>query len=43
MPSYLQVLDAIQGLGFGLTGIYPISRDRNSQIIEFDAVFIRVG
>ncbi len=43
MPTYLQALDVIQSLGFELTGIYPISRDRSSQIIELDAVFIRVG
>jgi FkbM family methyltransferase len=41
MPTYLQALDTFQQCGFQLTGLYPVSRDREWRIIEYDAVLIR--
>jgi len=41
VPTYLEMLSYVQQLGFELTGLFPITRDDMSQIIELDAVFLR--
>jgi len=41
MPDYLEALSMMHGLGFELTGLFPLSRDERSCVIEFDAVLIR--
>ncbi|MGH8886407.1 MAG: FkbM family methyltransferase [Egibacteraceae bacterium] len=44
MPSLSSVLGRLQVLGFGLTGMFPVSLDRDGlQVIEFDCVFYRIG
>ncbi len=41
-PHYLQVLDEFERLGFEVTGLYPVSRDKQSlAIIEYDCVMTR--
>ena len=41
MPIYLEALTEYHRMGFELTGLFPISRDERSRIIEFDAVMVR--
>lgn len=43
MPTYLEALEEYQRHGFELTGLYPIARDKQGRIIEFDAVMVRSG
>ncbi len=39
MPDYMESLQLFRSRGFEITGVYPVSRDRSSQIlIEFDCV-----
>ncbi len=41
-PDYIESIVAYRALGFEMTGMYPVSRDRTSQIlIEFDCVMRR--
>jgi FkbM family methyltransferase len=42
MPSYLEALATYQQAGFDLTGLYPVTRDPQMRIVEYDAVMIRV-
>lgn len=42
MPAYIEVLTQYRKAGFEITGLYPISRDRNDmRVIEFDCVMVR--
>jgi hypothetical protein len=42
VPGYLEVLRALAGMGFELTGLYPITReDKTLSIIEMDCVMRR--
>lgn len=42
MPDYLQSLNIYRNNGFEITGMYPVSRDPNSNIvIEFDCIMTR--
>ena len=41
MPGYLEALTAMQGLGFDLTGLFPVARDRLLRLIEMDCVMTR--
>jgi FkbM family methyltransferase len=41
MPTYLEALAEYQRNGYQLTGLYPIARDKQARIIEFDAVMVR--
>jgi FkbM family methyltransferase len=44
MPTLSSTLDRLYELGFGLTGMFPVSLDRDGlQVIEFDCVFYRLG
>ncbi|HYC65636.1 MAG TPA: FkbM family methyltransferase [Reyranellaceae bacterium] len=40
MPSYRQTLEHLGDRGFDVTGFYPVSRDRQLRLIEFDCVMI---
>jgi FkbM family methyltransferase len=43
MPTLSSTLDRLYELGFGLTGMFPVSLDRDGlQVIEFDCVFYRL-
>lgn len=41
MPDYLAALAEMRQLGFDVTGLYPVSRDAEFRVIEFDALLIR--
>jgi len=41
-PRYIEVLDELERLGFEITGMYPVSRDKRSlAIVEYDCVMTR--
>jgi FkbM family methyltransferase len=40
-PSYLDALAEVTRRGFALTGIFPIQRDEQLQIVELDCIFVR--
>lgn len=41
-PRYIEVLDELERLGFEITGMYPVSRDKHSlAIVEYDCVMTR--
>lgn len=43
-PSVPQRLEELLNLGFSITGIFPISRDKNTmEILEFDCLLIRTN
>jgi FkbM family methyltransferase len=40
MPGYMDAIRHLDGLGFDVTGFYPVSRDRSLRLIEFDCVML---
>ena len=40
MPSYIEVLNALDARGFHLSGVFPVSQDTLLRIIECDAVML---
>jgi hypothetical protein len=40
MPGYMETIRYLGALGFDITGLYPVSRDRSLRLIEFDCVMI---
>ncbi len=40
MPSMLEVITYLDNLGFKMAGMFPVSRDQNMKVVEFDAVFV---
>jgi hypothetical protein len=40
-PSYVESLDRLRTHGYELSGVYPLERDRDLGIIEFDCIMIR--
>lgn len=43
MTGYLEALSALNTMGFELTGLFPVLRDKAFRIVEFDSVMIRAG
>jgi FkbM family methyltransferase len=43
MPSYIDTIRYLNERGFEITGLYPISRDRNLRLVEFDCVMINAA
>ncbi|MGC8989709.1 MAG: FkbM family methyltransferase [Verrucomicrobiia bacterium] len=41
MPSFVEVYERLTALGFSVTGMYPVSRDGQGRVVEFDCVMIR--
>jgi FkbM family methyltransferase len=41
MPTYLEALQEFGAAGFAITGLYPVTRDPEWRVIEYDAVMIR--
>ena len=39
-PRYVEVLDHLSGLGFDVTGVFPVRRDELSRIVNFDCVMV---
>ena len=39
-PDYVTVLEYLRGMGFDITGLFPVRRDELSRIINFDCVMI---
>jgi FkbM family methyltransferase len=40
MPSFAEVLARLDALGFAPSGVYPVTRDRDLQLIEADCLFV---
>jgi len=40
MPGYMETLQALDGLGFDITGMYTVSRDTALRLVEFDCVMV---
>lgn len=43
MPHYLEALAAYEEAGFAITGMYPVSRDDDWRVIEYDCVMTRMS
>ena len=41
MPALHDSLSRFQELGFGISGLFPVSLDSNLEVIEFDCVAVR--
>ena len=39
-PDFLESIAALTGLGFDITGLFPIARDNALRVIEFDCVMV---
>lgn len=42
MPSYLEFIAYLNSLGFALSGLFPVTVDRDLRAIELDCVMVRV-
>jgi FkbM family methyltransferase len=42
IPNYLQSIAYMQDLGFHVTGMFPVNRDRLLRVVEFDCVMRRL-
>jgi FkbM family methyltransferase len=40
-PGYQEVIAELQQLGFDLSGMFPVTLDRDLRVIEFDGIFVR--
>lgn len=43
VPSYVESLERLRALGFELSGVFPLARDSDLGVIEFDCVMVRTG
>jgi len=43
MTGYLEAISSLNKMGFELTGLFPVLRDEELRIVEFDSVMIRTG
>lgn len=43
VPTFLEAIPVIQGLGFEIAGMYPVGRDDLLRLIDFDCVLIRTA
>lgn len=41
VPSYLEMIGQLNERGFDLTGLFPVARDENLRVVEFDCVMVR--
>jgi len=41
MPNWRQVVDYLGGVGFELSGVFPIITDERMRMIEFDCIMLR--
>jgi FkbM family methyltransferase len=41
MPDYRAAIDRIEELGFALSGVFPVTLDRQMRLIEFDCILVR--
>lgn len=41
MPNYLDVISYLESKGFFLSGMHPVSLDKDFHLIEFDGIFVR--
>ena len=41
MTGYLTAISSMNDMGYELTGLFPVARDRELRIVEFDSVMIR--
>lgn len=41
MPNYRQTIEAMEALGFQLSGMFPVTHDDGLRLIEFDCVMVR--
>jgi FkbM family methyltransferase len=43
MPNFEESLGRMAQMGFGLTGLFPVTRDKRLRVIEMDCVMIKSG
>jgi len=43
MPSWIDSIKALNRLGFEISGMFPVTRDSDYRVIEFDCVAVRKG
>lgn len=43
MPNWIDAIGACKSLGYEVTGLYPVNRDKNMFVIEFDCVMHRTN
>lgn len=41
MPVWIDMIQKLNGLGFALSGMFPISRDADLRLVEIDGIFVR--
>jgi FkbM family methyltransferase len=41
MPGYLEAFALVEELGFGITGLFPVTRDESFRVIEYDCICVR--
>ena len=41
MPSFRESYDTLTSMGFDITGLFPVTRDRQGRVVEFDCVMLR--
>ena len=41
MKKYLESIPKMNQMGFELTGLFPVGRDKKLRVIEFDCVMVR--
>jgi hypothetical protein len=40
-PSYVESLDRLRTYGYELSGVFPLERDSDLRMIEFDCIMVR--
>jgi hypothetical protein len=40
MPSYLEVLEALNKRGYQMSGMFPVQQDTLLRVIEYDSVLV---
>lgn len=43
MTGYMDAISAMNGMGFEMTGLFPVTRDTELRIVEVDCVMVRPG
>lgn len=43
MPTWTDAIDVYKSLGYEVSGLYPVNRDKNMSVIEFDCLMHRAG
>jgi|SRR5581483_81366 len=41
MPTHRESFELVEGLGFAVTGLFPVTRDEGFRVIEYDCICVR--